>query len=254
LTRYPHALVACVFAIESVLKGRFGASRDGLGKLVRDALHQVSLPGGINDRDLAILRQTRNRIVHEGYSSKDNHIAATLFLKTGLPFLCACYSAFFSFDSVDSLTEEFRDQIKSAKSAFDKTQENAVRASESLRALGHLIRWSLRESLMSQSELKAAEWTDVNGLGFDVIRKRREVAERRFEPSWTFDCPICRGVNTLVVQLDEQELNNKHIVLVKGICAHCDLIMPASSPDAPRRSLPKASGASFWEDTARAWD
>jgi len=230
LLRYPHALVACVFAIESALKARFGGSRGGLGQLVRDALGQGYLPSGISEADLNVLRETRNRIVHEGYSPKDDDIAAGLFLKTGLPFLSTCYSALFNFDLVDSLAEEFGKQIKIAKSAFDNAKErDALDASHWLRALGHLIRWSLRESLMSQSELKAAEWADVNGVGFDVIHQRRQEAERRFEPSWTFDCPVCRSFETFVVQLDEEALDEKQVIPEKGICVECDLRMPPSS-------------------------
>ncbi len=232
LERYPHAFVSCVFSIESVLKGALPQhARKSLKELIRVARSPITALQAFDEADLDALRTERNHIVHEGFSPKDDRVATNFFLRTGLPFLTECYKQFFNFSIFDGLEKNFSRHILIAREAFGGLpSEGNPDFTLCLRALGHLVRWSLRESFMSQAELKASEEADVYGLTFDVVNKRREKAERMFEPSWAFDCPVCRGGESFVAQLDEYELRRKRISLSKGICVECELTIPKACP------------------------
>ena len=110
LRRYPHALTACVFAIESALKAAFNepsARKDGLQELLTRARRQAATIAAFSIDDLDSMRDTRNRIVHSGFSPKADGLAATLLLRPAIPLLRACYDGLLSFSLDDALLQEY---------------------------------------------------------------------------------------------------------------------------------------------------
>jgi hypothetical protein len=75
LGRYPHALVACASAIESAMKAAFAMGpedRDNLARLIDQARSGYRGLQLFPKSELDDFRNTRNRIVHFGFSPQDD--------------------------------------------------------------------------------------------------------------------------------------------------------------------------------------
>ena len=227
LDRFPHALVTCASAIESSMKSVLGYPPEN--RIHAERLYakvRKRYPGldSFDERDLEDFRLKRNEIAHYGFSPRDDEPTATLLLKTGFPFLTACYSEFFGFDLVDGLAIEFGDNFKIALNVYKKTKEiPGLRFSRCFSAFSHLIRWSLRQSIMAEWENDAVTHAESRGLAFEISEEKKSEFERIFGTTWNFDCPICRGVDTFVCELDEERLATHTITLKRAACGHCDL-------------------------------
>ena len=84
LKRYPHAFTACAFAIESAIKAAFGipsSGGDNLQRLLERARERLPRLRDFPQHDVDHLRQSRNRIIHYGFSLKDDQPAASLLLR-----------------------------------------------------------------------------------------------------------------------------------------------------------------------------
>ena len=160
LDRFPHALVTCASAIESSMKSVLvypPENRIPAARLYAKVRKRYPGLESFDERDLEDFRLKRNEIAHYGFSPRDDEPTATLLLKTGFPFLTACYSEFFGFDLVDGLAIEFGDNFKialnvyNALTVYKKTKEiPEPRFSRCFSAFSHLIRWSLRQSIMAE--------------------------------------------------------------------------------------------------------
>lgn len=233
LERYPHAFAACVFSIESALKAAFGQSSQGgdsLQKLLVKAQCKSPRLGSFSKDSLDGLRRTRNRIVHYGFSPKDDRLTVTL-LSTGIPFLRACYEDFFGFVLDDSLLIEFGNHLHIAGEVFEKVKLRPdLDPVYCFRALAHLLRWSVKDSLMSQWEAEAARTADEDGAKFDTVQRQKEKIEQLLEPSWAFDCPVCDGFETFVCELVANDLDKNQISLLRAACVECGLAISRGCP------------------------
>jgi hypothetical protein len=225
LFRYPHALTACASAIESALK--VGRSRSEQRKPFQDLLAQARTEfprlATLPQAQLDDFRTLRNRIVHFGFHEGDDAVAASAMLLTGLPFLISVHEVVFGFDLCDALVPPFGAQLSLAIEVFRQQQPTNAGSAETLSVLGHLIRWSFRDSMMAAWEVHALDSSQSYDLQLDTVMKLREVAERKLEPSWLLDCPVCDGPDTLVCKLDEDLLGEKRIELAACFCAECGL-------------------------------
>jgi hypothetical protein len=171
-------------------------------------------------------RFTRNRIVHYGFSPRDDETTAILLLKTGLPFLEACYREFFGFDLHSGLARVFAEQLAITLRVYQRAKNlQEARFSFCFSAFSHLIRWSVRESLMANWEIDAAERADITGAKFDNCHREKKDLELVFGAAWSFDCPICRDIETFVCQLDEDRLDQRAVIIKRAACANCGLVV-----------------------------
>lgn len=228
LDRYPHALTTCAFAVESGLKAAFKTgptSRSTFQDLLARARTDSSAFARIPAAGLDELRTTRNRIAHFGFSPKDDDLAAELLLRIGFPAFLTLQLAFFGFDVSSSLLPELSSQLRLALEQFTPSGPS-THARNYFAAVGHQIRWGIRESLMSVSECQTVVNAETNGARFELVARRRTQIEEHFEPVAIFNCPICRGFETLVGQLDGAKLDDAEIAIVMAACANCDLLLP----------------------------
>lgn len=229
--RFPHALVNCASAAESALKGvpGFGGGRsENAEKLYRRAM--AALPPG-EMGDVHAFRQARNQYVHQGFASGANEVAAKLLLETGIPFLQACYAHFYQFDLMGSLEEELGTQLRLALDVFQLSRNIARQTfSYCFSAFGHLIRWSARQADMASWEQEVSIHADETGEKDEICRREAEDLEHLFGTSWKFDCPICRGFEIFVCELDETSLNAGAIVLDRAACPSCRFMVRKDSP------------------------
>lgn len=231
LHRFPHALVTCATAIESAMKAALNIGPEEFVKaenLYAMACRRFPELRSFAEDDLKIFRYKRNDVVHHGFSFRDEEETATLLLKTGYPFLSACYREFFDFSLRDGLIIELGEQLDIALSVYAKTKDTqGFRHSSSFCVFSHLIRWSIRQSLMPEWENDAARHADEVGTKFDYCEKRKKEIERALQTTWTFDCPVCDEIETFVCELDEEQLDGHVISLKRGVCANCELIIPS---------------------------
>ncbi len=100
LKRFPSALISCATAWESAIKAKLSIppeDRVSLEQLLDTIIEVHSRLNGYDTTTLDDFRRTRNRLIHYGFSPKDDEKCAALLLKTGLPFLKDCYHEFFDF-------------------------------------------------------------------------------------------------------------------------------------------------------------
>ena len=223
LERYPHAFVNGVFSAEIVAKAALAGlpqQQKNIQKtILKQAKKELKYDAGL---------RTRNRIVHEGFTRDDDKLATRLLIETVLPYLGDCYQRLFDFSLLEGLLKEYAEQLRIASQVVRglKATDN-VNITLCLRPLGHLIRWQLRNSFMSQAEIElAGNYTEH----LDVVIKRVEQLKRIYEPWWVFKCPVCKEVECFVAQLDDKALDRKAVSLLKGRCAECELVIPSGCP------------------------
>jgi hypothetical protein len=230
LDRFPHALVMCASAIESAMKSALGFDPEKFitaNKLYATAINQFPSLSSFDEAELEHLRFLRNRIVHYGFGPQDDEESAVLLLKAGYPFLMACFKEFFEFDLVDSLKIEFGKQFGIVFNVYINAKGiPASRFTYCFHAFGHLIRWSVRESLMSAWEVDASIDAEESLAKFDYCMKRKHQIERVLDESWVFKCPICDEIDTFVCEIDQDRLYSHIVSFTRGECANCGLVVP----------------------------
>jgi hypothetical protein len=229
LGRFPHALVTCASSVESAMKSVLNVPPEqfmNAEKLFAQAASAYPALRTFDSGALDTFRFTRNRIVHYGFSPRDDEETATLLLKIGLPFLSACYREFFIFDLLNGLVVEFGEQLRIALEVYQRTQDIPdIRYSFCFSAFAHLIRWSVRQSLMADWENDASVRADEIGAKFESCERKKNALERVFGAAWFFDCPICHDIGTFVCELDKDRLDDRAVVLKRVACASCGLIV-----------------------------
>jgi hypothetical protein len=218
--------------MEGAIKAGFGQDPEGGDSFYRllEKAKALNSPLSTFDTDtLTRFRRTRNRIVHFGFSPKDDNETAGLLLDVGIPFLSGCYQHFFNFDLYDGLVVEISAQLRIARDVFvnQSTGPYPYDATDCCLALGRQIRWFLKPTFMFDWELEAADGAEVNGSKHDVISERKRALELRLEPCWSCDCQICDGFETCVCKLDGDELELGGLKIVSAVCAECGLSIPS---------------------------
>jgi hypothetical protein len=214
LNRFPHALVTCASAVESAMKSVLNLPPEQFvtaEKLFAKAMNLYPALVPFPQDQLESFRFTRNRIVHYGFSPRDDEATAILLLQTGFPFLSACYKEFFNFDLRDGLEIACGHQLAISLAVFESAKEMpGLHFSWCFSAFGHFIRWAVRPSFIADWENEASV-AEETGVTFGRSEKRKRELERAFGTAWAFDCPICEDVDTFVCELDEDSLDD-HVV------------------------------------------
>jgi hypothetical protein len=234
LGRFPHALVACASAIESAMKSALVIDPEefiNANKLYAKAINHFQSLSSFDKSELESFRFTRNRFAHYGFSPRDDEESAVLLLRTGYPFLIACYKEFFGFDISDGLVVELSEQFGIAVDVYAKAKSiSGLHFSYCFLAFSHLIRWSVRQSLMSGWENIASIHADEIGAKFDHCEKQKNELERLLGTTWVFDCPICNDIDTFVCEIDQDQLDDHIVSLTRGVCSSCGLFVPKGCP------------------------
>jgi hypothetical protein len=255
LDRFPGAVVSCATAWESVIKAKLGISPEQnapLGGLIRDI--QTTSTGLRNyDGDkVRTFRETRNRIVHYGFSPKDDEECAVLLLETGLPFLGACYRELFDFyldwrDIRPGITDfhglspeemkkagllpDVAQQLRFATVVYRRAKSlSEINHGYCFRAFAHFIRLALKRSSMTAAEDRILENGDT-GQAFEEHRKEKAALQEAFSHvTWEFDCPVCGGVESIVAKLDEALLHTGQVSLLRSTCVECHFVARHDQP------------------------
>jgi transcription elongation factor Elf1 len=228
LTRYPHALITCAAARESVIKSSAaGKGRsNGLNDLLQAARRESNELAAFPEDSLAEFRKARNRITHDGFSPRDDSESVGLLLEVGLPFLHQCYLHLFSFDLWDALLPDYVEQFRIGTEVYLRAKGVAdLDRSYCLKGLGHLIRWSLKDSFSADWEIDELVKAEESGMGVEFKYKQRQQLEHLFSPNWVFDCPLCDEPAAVVCQLDVDALDSRDIIPIRLACTNCGLVV-----------------------------
>jgi hypothetical protein len=155
-----------------------------------------------------------------------------LLLRIGFPFLTSCYIEFFSSDLLDGLAVEFSRQLNLVLEVYrHHAPVEGIAATRWYRVFEHQIRTSINRSLLAPWEIDPLESSEETLGNFDFVETRKKEIERYFKwITWEFDCPICSGIETLICELDEDQLQEGTVGLGRAICASCDLRIHEGTP------------------------
>ena len=234
LGRYPHALVSCASAIEGAIKAHFGKGpddKDGFQKLVTQARNSSGALRQFEETDLDNFRTTRNRMIHHGFTPKDDHVAGALLLQIGLPFLDACYQELFGFSLEVGLLSEFHSHLEIATEVYQKAKTvQSLDLSLCFIAFAHQIRWSIKPSFMANWESRSLERAGEGFEKSDSCKTQKQELEKALYPSWTFNCPICGEIEAFVCEMDDGRLDMGQVALLRSACVNCGLVIGKGLP------------------------
>lgn len=233
LGRYPHALSVCASAIESAMQAaNIGdKQKDGLQDLIKKAKKSSKAVAGFGDESLDHFRETRNRITHRGFSPQDDSETTSLYLKVGLPFLSLCYREFHAFDLMDELLREYVEHINAAQKVHALAKNlPSLDMSYCLHSFGHLIRWCFKRSYSAGWEINALVHAEEIGGKFERTYAEKQELERLFETPWSFDCPVCDDLDSVVTELDSNLLDKKEVRPIRMACINCGFVVSNSQP------------------------
>jgi hypothetical protein len=229
LRRYPHALSVCASAIESIIKHspacepllKASGKRPMLNDLIQAARDQSPSLRTFPQSELDTFRQTRNRIVHKGFSPKDDSESVELLIRVGFPFAASCLHQLHGFDLVDSLIVEYAHHLEIAKRVYERAKGLAQEFTYCFRSFGHYLQWCVRDNFLSNWEFDALEEADIFVKG-GRIDSEKNALERRFSASWDrFSCPICGDLDSTVVELDADALEEGKVSPLRMACFSC---------------------------------
>jgi hypothetical protein len=252
LKRYPSALVSCATAWESVIKAKLGIppeDRVGLSTLLNNIRDDFPALDRHDREKVREFRETRNRIVHYGFSPKDDRQCGRHLVETGLPFLCSLYRELFDFyvswrdlqpERVDfmqlndtelakaGLIPEVADQLHIISRMHKLNQDRAdFDPLFCFTAFSHLVRVGMKEAHKSPAEDTVIERAESIGIRYEVEEAEKQRLELELGcETWEFDCPICSSVRSVVVGLDHDALHRKQVNLTWCVCVSCHLVIP----------------------------
>jgi hypothetical protein len=181
--------------------------------------------------DLDSFRRIRNRVIHYGFSPKDDEETVVLLLGVGFRFLDQCYKEFFDFTLEEGLLSEPYEQLTVAMEVYDKAKNvPGLDHSYCFRAFGHLIRWLMKDSFMVYWEFNSAQSADEYGEKFCSCEEHKSDLERAFGLAWDFDCPICSEVETFICELDDDQIENEVVSIKRAMCVNCQFVIPHRCP------------------------
>lgn len=254
-SRYPHALISCVTAIESAIRAKLGLPAEDKTKLWQLLEVIQNNPHNIKDfsrKSLNELCDARNRIAHYGFSPLDDDTSVVLLIRTGLPLLKRCYQRFFNFylDWRDvrpgvanfyelsseeiakvGLIPEFADSLNLVRSIYSKAKElRGINLCYCITPFSQHIRFALKENYLG-----LAEQSLLSGTGgqeeFDAENTAKDRIEKVLKKTsscecFYLDCPICAGCDSVVAQINDSHIDNGVLSFHQALCVKCGLFLP----------------------------
>ncbi len=243
LGRLPSALVSCAAAVESVIKAKLGKPPEDevkFWKLIQEIRQLCPSLRLFDETKLDRFRDTRNRVVHYGYTPKDDEVCAVELLETGFPFLEKCYSELFGFGLISQpgsqreagLERGVAEQYRVCREVYRRAKElKGISYGYCFDSLAHCIRFGLKAVTMTVTERSLMEIEEDLGGKFEHEQRVRQRIERAFKgPTWEFDCPICGGQSSMIAELDEAALRSKRVSVRLCMCVSCEMLVSDGHP------------------------
>lgn len=118
-----------------------------------------------------------------------------------------------------------------ARRVHEKAQNVVKEFTYCFRSFSQYLQWCLRDNFLSNWEFEALDKGEQSFTKFDRIKKEKQALEREFNAEWSsFDCPICRDVDTTVVELDAEKLDSHEIAPLRMACFNCGFVVRSEQP------------------------
>lgn len=251
LGRFPAALLSCVNAWESALKAAFEIAQDdriSLFKLLERADAEIPKDPRWSSLNNGELRLKRNGLTHYGYFPKDTDQCANLLLKTAYPSLCCIYERYFNYklmwQQFGKSTETFSALCKNdmelvgmvpywgdwlwfALEQYQREQvTRQIQAQWYFEPLSATLRNAFQHSWMSDAQRDALRSQESHGGLLDSQQKHMyKIANLLGECHAVFECPVCNGYESFVVEFDEDAMESGDIQPARCLCAACHFFL-----------------------------
>jgi HEPN domain-containing protein len=261
LGRYPSALVSIGSALESALKAKLRIPPDKICYLwqMLDKLRPLPAslehfaPKGDRNSLQARFSDMRNRIVHYGFSPRDDETSVVMLLETGFPFLCRVYEEYFDYfldwkdirpgatDFHALSQDEMRkaglipylaDHLRVAIQVYQEGRQlDLPDRTYCINGLRRVVTHGIHLQARTWSVDRALDLADECGILFEAQAEELEKLERALgDFFWKFQCPVCFEWETARFALDEAKLNAGIIAPTRGACVECGFAVRADEP------------------------
>jgi hypothetical protein len=243
LGRFPSALASCATAVESVIKAKLGTPLDDqvrMWELIEEIRRVSPTLRLFDETKLEHFRETRNRVVHYGYTPKDDELCALQLLETGLPFLEKCYRDLFGFALISGpggvpqggLDPKLARHYATSKKVYLRARElRGITYGYCLNPLAHYIRLAVKSMTTSVTEANMLEIDADSGVRFEhEERAKRKLLERHPGPTEEFDCPLCEGQSSMVAEMDAEASKQNRVSVRWCYCVSCGMLVSDGSP------------------------
>ena len=238
LGRFPNALASCATALESVIKAKLGTPPEDqvrMGKLIEQIRRRSASLRLFDEEKLRSFRETRNRLVHYGYTPKDDEVCAVQLLETGFPFLEKCYEELFGFNLISKpgdgrtvgLEPKVGAQYSVCREVYRRARElKGISYRYCFHSLAHYVRFVLKGMTMTVTESTLVELETDRGVKGEYEERAKKRLETSFrEPVWHFDCPICGGKSSIIAEVDAETLKKNQVSVRCCMCVSCELVV-----------------------------
>ena len=90
-------------------------------------------------------------------------------------------------------------------------------------ALVYLLQLTLQNSFLSSTMLKAMDRESFRSAVWETMDEKKDRFVHRHGASWDFSCPVCEEFESVLCELDEEDLlDNGVIRAIRLHCTHCD--------------------------------
>ena len=239
--RHPAALSACTSAIESAWKAGQGLGPDdrvSLAEVLGEMNNALPVSKALPFSDLTAFRKKRNAVAHFGFSKRDDEESLRLLLSVAIPLLDSWVEHSLGLKLIGALYGDLSERVRLAVKLSPRPKQSPVSISavDVVRGVQHWIRHHTRLSYLAWWEQELLDEEESSGWrGFELKQALLEKVKNAWDPWVIIDCPICGSPNSLVLRLDDPELESHKLVPIEARCVECGLQLPATARDLIRQ-------------------
>jgi hypothetical protein len=151
-----------------------------------------------------------------------------------------CYKELFGFELVTRAGSEQKGGLETGVARQYQVCRDVYRQANALKGIGYnycfdslakCIELLVKQMTMSVTEANMLDIDTECGVRYEHEQRAKEkILQKIHEPTWEFDCPICKGQSTMLAELDEQQLRNRRVSVRWCHCVSCGMWVPHGSP------------------------
>jgi hypothetical protein len=95
----------------------------------------------------------------------------------------------------------------------------------------HFLRLMLRDSYASTVDDEVADRAASTGIRYEAEQaEKKRIAKILGGDTSEFDCPMCKGTQSVIAGLNETALRDGEVSLSWAVCVSCHLLVPLTAP------------------------